>query len=544
MKLLELLRRETTTSLVFLLFIAGIAGLSNALVLAIINIAAENASQETQGLRYVLMFFIVILIYVIAQRYIMTTATSQVEFIIDKIRIRLADKVRKTELQPLDHIGRSVIYASLAKETITISQAAPVLVIAGQSGILIAFTVLYIAWLSIVAFFLAFAFTGIALSIHFKRVEKLYHDLHEAMARENKLFDAVTDMLDGFKETRMNSARSDDLYKHVCAISASTADLKARTQKDLVTHFIFSQVTFYFLLATMVFLVPSLSHTYSDVVVKTTTAILFLIGPISSLVSAVPLFATANVAAENIDTLDKNLSASVPEMPENGIKIHDFRTLILKDVRFHYEGPAKEPAFSVGPIDLDINAGEILFVTGGNGCGKSTFLKLLTALYPPSSGSIHIDDVRIDQESVQSYRNLFSVVFSDYHLFKRLYGLSGVTPQQFEALMSLMELEGKTDLRDGEFVTLDLSSGQRKRLALLVSLLEDKPIYVFDEWAADQDPIFRRKFYKELLLGLKQAGKTVIAVTHDDRYFDYADRRLWMENGRIVSISSQHHSND
>jgi putative ATP-binding cassette transporter len=188
----------------------------------------------------------------------------------------------------------------------------------------------------------------------------------------------------------------------------------------------------------------------------------------------------------------------------------------------------------VGPIDLTIRAHEITFITGGNGSGKSTFLKLLTGLYQPTSGVIKVDKVPIDETNREIYRNMISTVFSDYHLFKRLYGLRNIDHQEINELLREMELEEKTGLVDNEFETLELSNGQKKRLALLVSLLEDRPIFVFDEWAADQDPGFRRKFYKELLQKLKEKGKTIIAVTHDDRYFDVADRLLKMEEGKVT----------
>ena len=95
--------------------------------------------------------------------------------------------------------------------------------------------------------------------------------------------------------------------------------------------------------------------------------------------------------------------------------------------------------------------------------------------------------------------------------------------------------------RTGEFNTVDLSTGQRKRLALIVSLLEKRPILLLDEWAADQDPEFRRKFYFDLLPALHRAGVTVVVVTHDDRYLDEMDlpaRRLRMDEGRFVERPS------
>ena len=156
---------------------------------------------------------------------------------------------------------------------------------------------------------------------------------------------------------------------------------------------------------------------------------------------------------------------------------------------------------------------------GGNGSGKTTLLKLFTALYRPIEGCIRVDGAEIVAANVQSYRNLFSAIFSDFHLFDKLHGLRDAAPERVDQLLRLMEISSKTAFGDGRFTTILLSTGQRKRLALVVSYLEDKPVYIFDEVAADQDPHFRRYFYDTLLPELKRAGKTVVVVSHDDRYF-------------------------
>lgn len=187
--------------------------------------------------------------------------------------------------------------------------------------------------------------------------------------------------------------------------------------------------------------------------------------------------------------------------------------------------------FEVGPLDLNIRQGEVLFIVGGNGSGKSTLLKLLTGLYPPSGGSMTLDGATIGPETYQTYRELFSAIFADFHLFRKLYGLESPDEQKIRELLREMELTRKTRYADRRFSDIDLSSGQRKRLAYIAALLEDKPIYVFDEWAADQDPIFRKYFYNNLIGDLRTMGKTVIAVSHDDRYFNRADRVLKMEEG-------------
>jgi putative ATP-binding cassette transporter len=535
MKLLELIRRESTVSFGALIFVAGLAGISNALVLAIINSAAEQASTDKTSTRNLVLFMIVMGIYVMTQWRLLTTATREVERILDRLRVRLADKIRRCDLLPLEEMGRTVIYASINKETMTISQSAMIMMMSGQAAVLIFFTAFYVAVLSVVAFVLTVVL-GLLLSvIYIRRSKKLSLAVHETLKRENALFDTLTHLLAGFKEVRLNQARSNDLFAHYEEISHSATENKIRTQAQISRMFIFSQAAFYVLLGVIVFVVPRLSTTYSTEVVKITTAVLFLVGPMTALVGTVPNLAGADVACENIATLEAALDHSLSEPPERFTPMTGFREITFRDVVFHYHDSANGNAFTVGPIDFDLAAGEIVFVSGGNGSGKSTFLKLLTALYYPQEGSIRIDGRLLTPVLYESYRSLFSTVFTDYHLFDRLYGLYDVPEEEVDRQLAFIEMTGKTKVVDSRFETLELSGGQKKRLALLVSLLEKRPICVFDEMAADQDPAFRKKFYKEILPLLHQQGRTIVVVTHDDKYFGDADRLLKMDEGRFVS---------
>jgi len=535
MKLFELFRRESTTSVGTLVFVAGLAGISNALVLAIINAAAEQASEDKASTRSLFLFALTLGIYATSQWYLMRTAATEVEKILDRLRVRLADKVRRCDLQPIEEIGRTVIYASINKETSTISQAALMLIMSAQAAILIFFTAIYVAALSMVAFLLTIIITSLLAIFHLRRVKKLNAELHITMQRENDLFDALTHMLEGFKEVRMNRRRSDDLFAHYVEISQSAAERKTHTQTAIARMFIFSQLSFYILLGVVVFIVPRINDTYSNELVKITTAVLFLVGPISSLVGTMPNLAQADAACENIESLDAALDKCITRRGDPPEPRRTFREITFEHVVFHYDDPVYGSTFTVGPIDFTLRAGETVFISGGNGSGKSTFLKLLTALYYPQQGIIRVDGQTLTPETYDSYRSLFATVFTDYHLFDRLYGLYDVPPATISERLDLIEMSGKTRVVDSEFETLELSGGQRKRIALLISLLEDRPICVFDEMAADQDPGFRRKFYREILPLLKSEGKTIVAVTHDDKYFGDADRLVKMDEGRIVN---------
>ncbi|AEA65965.1 cyclic peptide transporter (plasmid) [Burkholderia gladioli BSR3] len=215
--------------------------------------------------------------------------------------------------------------------------------------------------------------------------------------------------------------------------------------------------------------------------------------------------------------------------------LHAFARIMLDGVTHRYVRDGE--AFTLGPIALSFVPGETVFLIGGNGSGKTTLAKLITGLYAPEGGRILLDGEPVDAASRERYRHLFSAVFGDFFLFERLFGIDAASRQRAHALLNALQLSHKVAVDGAAFSTLDLSQGQRKRLALLVAYLEDRPFYVLDEWAADQDPLFRDVFYRQLLPELKARGKTVLVISHDDRYFSLGDRNVKLDYGRIVAQS-------
>ncbi len=535
--LARLLRRGSERFNLEMAIFVVFAGLANASVLAIINAAAENASNQAANDRLLALFLVAIGLYVFAQRFILITSISEVERILGGIRVQVADNVRKADLEALERLGRSEIFGIVARETQNISQAASTLVMAMQAMMMVVFSVGYLALLSKTAFVITAVVCSIGIFLHMQRSQSLMRMLGEAQRKENEFLALLTHLLDGFKEVRLRKARGADLFQHLRAVSGHVEAVKTRAGREFSSHFLFAQLLVYGLLASIVFLLPRVSPEYSGVVLKLTAAVLFIIGPLGSIVNAVPIFTAANVAAQNIFDIEAQLTASSgvnqngrPEAPLPA----PFKRIRMERTVFQYPDRGSGSVFRLGPIDLEINAGEMLFIVGGNGSGKSTLLKAMTGLYHPQSGAVTLDETLVSSETATWYRSHFAAVFSEYHLFERLYGLGDVPLARVNELLALMQISHKTAYENGRFTTLDLSHGQRKRLALLVALLEDRPILVLDEWAADQDPPFRQFFYETLLPQLKSQGKTIIAVTHDDKYFSLADRVVKMEYGAFV----------
>jgi putative ATP-binding cassette transporter len=339
----------------------------------------------------------------------------------------------------------------------------------------------------------------------------------------------------------MNKARGLALLADLRARATASAASMSRMRRQNAEQFVFGQAGLLLLLGATVFYVPLFAPSYSGVVLRVTTAILFVIGSVGLLVQSAPVVGQAEAAAARIAALRAQLDAAfraLPVPPERAERLPDtFEVLSLDRLEFRYPDVAGEPGFAIGPLDLTLRRGEVVFLTGGNGAGKSTLLRLMTGLYFPTSGQIQLDRTAVTQGNIQDYRNLIGAVFGDYHLFRRLYVPPPGGIRQLEDGLAAMELAGKTALDGDAFTTLDLSAGQRRRLALLLALLQDRPILVLDEVTADFDPSFRRHFYETILPELRRAGKTIIAATHEDRYFGCADRVLRLEDGQILAFS-------
>jgi putative ATP-binding cassette transporter len=540
MTFIELIRREMYGSLPRLVIMAGLGGISTSALLAAVNAAAQAASNdEKPGLWAAGLFIVALFLFIKTQNYILITATVEIESIVHKMRVRLLDEVRHSELVPMEKIGRARMVAAITGDTAVLTQASNVLVFSIQSVVLIFFVGIYVAYLSLTAFLLSILIVAGAAAIFHVKGRELAAGQREAAEWTNRLFDRLIDVLDGFKEVRLNKLRSDQLFDDLVEVSSSAAYVKIKTDSENFKRLIFSQIAMYLLLGAVVFVTPIISGTGDTSIAKATLAVVFVVGACFGLVQSMPMLVAANAAAERLDQLETDLLATAQsaDIPAPDLPKH-FGEIALRDIVFRYFDPSAETTFQVGPLDFTLRSGDLVFITGGNGSGKSTFLKVLAGLYVPESGEITLDGMQINDNTREKYRALITAVFSDYHLFLRLYGIADSDQTEVDRLLTQFRLNTKTRLAEGEFRTLNLSAGQRKRLALIVALLEKRPILFLDEWTSDQDPEFRRKFYHELLPALCQSGATIVAVTHDDRYLNELDlpaRKLHMDEGRFVT---------
>ena len=538
MYVVDLLLEESKGQRASILVVATTAGIANALLLVGANVLAK--SPKDADLRAFCIFGLTMTLYALGSRSTYHRTTSLVEGVLYRVRTRIAEKIERTELEGLERIGTAEIFDRVTENMSIVSEQGWMLGSFLQSLFVLVFGLIYIAWLSLPAF----ALVALMLVFGFFIVQYRFAEVAEALRQMGQLrltlFDMVMDLLKGFKEAKFSRRRGREIHNDIVVTAESLRAGAMKTAEVISGIVVMPNCVLYILLGAVVFTMPR----YVDVDVQTMVSLVactaFVWGPFTSVAGGLNALFRSSVAFEQIRVLEGKLDEAVrraavqkTEDPWDG----RVGAISTRDIVYEYPSDNGDRTFRVGPLSLDIAPGEVVFLVGGNGSGKSTLLKVLTGLYPRSDGELRVGGVLVQPENVAAYREMISAIYTDFHLFSKLYGALDAEPGAVRALIAQMGLEGKTSFDKHRFTRRNLSTGQRKRLATIVTLLEDRPIYVFDEWAADQDPEFRRYFYEELVPALKRRGKTVIAVTHDDRYFHCADRVIKLNYGKIQATT-------
>lgn len=361
-------------------------------------------------------------------------------------------------------------------------------------------------------------------------------DIAQAIRKcEVAYFERVSDVIGGFRELKLHRPRRVDFSAEVDATAVELGDLLVRKERRYASGEVVVQALKYGLLGGVVFIMPFAGEGDGKSVFQVLTVILFALGPFESLIGQYPEFVGAQVALRRIEELDAELARFAgPERPPTSLPA-PFRSLTFEAVTADYD-TRDAGGFVLGPVDFELRRGETVFLAGDNGSGKTTFLNVLAGLLEVRSGRVLLDGAPLDPADREAYRDRFSAIFTTFHLFYRLFGLADVEPARARAVVDRLMLSDVTDYADGRFTRLALSSGQRRRLALAVVLLEDRDILILDEFVADQDPGKREFFFKVLLPELKAAGKTVVVSTHDLTWASYCDRLVHFRQGRIDAV--------
>ncbi len=520
---------------VFLLAItAGVlSGASGAAFIVVVNQSLVHAPHAPAVLVWA---YAGLCLTTIVTRFVSQTMLFRLaQGFICQLRRKLIDGILGAPLRSVEQIGTPRLYSALSDDVAVIATALPGLPALCSSAAFVLVAIVYLAIVSPVAAIAALATTALGVIVY--RLLSVYglRSLGSAREEQDRLFEHFRATTEGIKELKLNQRRRARL-----AGQELDATAESYRRHSVIGLSVFEgaagggQAVFFLLIGVMLFVLPGHFAITKATLVASVLVVLFAVSSLQAILVLIPPLGRATVALRTIEERLAFLASAGQEIqPGPAPNFTAWSWIDFRGVSHVYPGPAGEE-FVLGPLDLEFRRAEVLLVVGANGSGKTTLAKVLTGLYPPQAGAVWVDGTEITSQNRDAYRQLFSAVFSDFFLFDSLLGLpADDLAAKARCYLERLQLDHKVSIDGDRFSTTALSQGQRKRLALLTSFLEDRPFYVFDEWAADQDPVFRDFFYRDLLPELKARDKAVLVITHDDRYFHLADRLIRLDYGQI-----------
>jgi len=450
--------------------------------------------------------------------------------------MKIFQTLQRTSLQQLEKLGAERIYGIV--EDVRMFVVFPnIISTIISSALSLIIGVVYYFVLSAYAALIVVALIAVIGLVYRATRKRLFKKVLALRGLNDVYFKSVDDIIRGFKELKMNSIRSHNLFNVFLADNrAEVRDMEMHIGRKYSIIGLFNQYGLYLLIGVILFVLPMLHMLEPAEVISFVVILLFILGPLANLLNTQTFFTRVGVANKRITEFLQELEVlhAAAGNTAKKLRLEDIETIRFENIYYEHQDVNADTPFVLGPLNLTIRKGETIFVIGGNGSGKSTFINCLTGLYQPSKGAIYINGEKLPPGDSR-YKDCISAIFTDNHLFSRNYddyALNGNA--EYARLLALMKLD-KVVVNDEESsARRKFSKGQSKRMAMVFALMEQKPFMVLDEWAADQDPHFRRFFYERLLPMWKEAGKTIIAVTHDDAFFKHADRILKFDYGTIV----------
>lgn len=458
--------------------------------------------------------------------------------VIAKLRKDLGAKVLAAPIEQIERYRTHRLIPVLTHDVDTISDFAFAFAPLAISTTVILGCLGYLAVLSWPIFLMTLLAIGIGSAVQYVAQSKGIKGFYAARNAEDNLQKHYSAIAEGAKELRIHRPRRHAMHTRNIQ---GTADKICDTHIRSINIFVIAKSLGSMLFFVVIGLALTLQQFWpsSDPAVMSgfVLVLLYMKGPLENLIGNLPIISRAQIAFRRIADLSERFSSPEPHLllDDADKTVPAMKHLELRNVQYAFPTVEGSEPFKLGPVNLSIEPGEILFIVGENGCGKTTLIKLLLGLYTPQQGEIRLNGLPVDALGLDDYRQMFTTIFADYFLFDDLVQNDKALPDDATQYLERLEIAHKVSVRDGAFTTTDLSTGQRKRLALVNAWLDERPVLVFDEWAADQDPTFRRIFYTELLPDLKRLGKTIIVISHDDRYFDVADQLVRMQAGRVIT---------
>lgn len=515
-------------------------GLSNSLIYSVIlilinNLLADNPSAFLSNYGLALYSTLLVVFFLVSRMFLIQTVRSANE-IIYHTELKIINKLRNVGYRVFEKIGSNKVYA-VVNDTKVLSEVPEaivgltnsiIIVICGLTFMVFKF---WVAGLSLIIFMVAI------LIFYMYRNQLIFKDLNRVRDNQDTYYGYLRDFLSGFKQVKVSPAVNSKIYhNYIKKNRDENLVLSLRSYKKYMTNQLIGNTSWYVIIGVILFGFSTLFEFEKSELTFYVFILIFIMGPVATLVNSIPQFTQFTIAIQRIKQFENEFDVVQEEpMQKSSDVIENFESLHLKDVAFSYQDES-ENNFKLGPVNLEIKKGELVFITGGNGSGKSTLFQLMTTLYTAEEGKVLLNGEVISADKKHLLKGLISPIFTDHYIFKNNYQDFSIVTQQekIEKLIDEMKLKGiiNLDFEKG-YLNTDLSKGQQKRLALILCLMEEKPVILLDEWAAEQDPEFRKYFYEVLLEEFKKRGKTIIAITHDDHYFRVADRIIKLNAGKI-----------
>jgi putative ATP-binding cassette transporter len=519
-----------------LIMVTGIiSGLSVTALVMLINYALSNIGSLPSKFTWAFVLLCIVTpLARFASQVLLVRLTAQSIFV---LRMQLCRRILSAPLRQLEELGTARLLATLTQDIPSVIAALTALPFLCVDIAVVIGCLVYLGWLSTSLLFGVLGFIVIGIGTYQLLLFKAIRYFHLARDEADTIFDHYRALLNGTKELKLHRRRRNNFNTNLETTSSNLQNYNVSGSTLTSAAASWSEILFFIFIGGLLFVVSRFAYFDVHILTAYIFTTLFMRTPLSQIMNTIPSYGMAKVAVNKIETLGLSLDAQSSE-EESTNKPNPqliWKTLELSGITHAYKHEGEDKDFMLGPIDLVLHSGEIVFLVGGNGSGKTTLAKILTGLYVPDSGEIFLDGKPVTSENRDDYRQEFSVVFSDFYVFETLLGFDEPdTDMKARGYLAKLQLNHKVKVESGVLSTVDLSQGQRKRLALLTAYLEDRPIYLFDEWAADQDPMFKEVFYHNLLPDLKARGKTVFVISHDDRYYHVADRIIKLDYGKLA----------
>jgi putative ATP-binding cassette transporter len=456
---------------------------------------------------------------------------------VSRLALHLCREVLALPLGRFESIDRGALLAALTEDTVIVANALAGVPLLCINVPLVTACLVYVGWLSPLVLAIGAVFAAVAIALYLVLASRAVRSLRLARSKQGELVTHYQSLVAGFRELKQHRARREDFASRALRPAAeSVRDLTTRGLALFALAEGWGQLAFFAFIGFVLFALPSLHGLTRATQAGVALVVLYLNSPLDVLMTWIPTLGRARASLQRVEALFPAVAAAEPratpgEDPAPGrAGVH----VRLDGLTYEYPPEPDANGFALGPVDLTLSPGDLVFLVGGNGSGKTTLVKLLCGLYPSTAGRIAVDGRPVGPRELEWYRQLFTVVFADGHVFQDLFGLDAPSrDRDAREGLARLGLADRVGVAGGRLSTLDLSQGQRKRLALLTALLEDRPVCVFDEWAAHQDPRFKKVFYHEILPELKARGKAVLVITHDEDYYGMADRVVRLHEGQV-----------